>query len=201
MEPRPKKTQAVPLQEVAPPEASAPVPPKPAPRRPVPIRPPPTRPVTRSQTRRNQGNHANCAQLFDHLCIGKAKANSDPDTHTWEQAMAFPHKMEFLAATDNEINAPVEKGTWKEDHKSNSATKILPSQWVFKIKHTPDRQIKKFKAQICLRGDPQEDSGQSNHSPLASWSTVRLFLTKLHQLQWVTTGIDFSNAFIQSYLP
>ena len=100
--------------------------------------------------------------------------------------------MEFLAAADKEINTLVAKGTWKEDQNSNATTKILPSQWVFKIKCTPDGQIKTFKAHICLRGDLQEDNGQSNHSPVASCSTVRLFLTKSHQLQWMTTSVNFS---------
>ena len=61
--------------------------------------------------------------------------------------------------TAEQIDALIEKGTWYEDHKSNATTKIIPSQWVFRIKRTPDGVIKKFKARIVLRGDLQEDNG------------------------------------------
>ena len=115
--------------------------------------------------------------------------------------MVSPHKTEFLEAAQEEIDALVEKGTWKDDLKSNATTKIVPNKWVFRIKRTSDGTVRKFKARICLRGDLQDDNGESNYSPVAAWPSVRAFLIISIILRWVTTSIDFSNAFVQSYLP
>ncbi len=129
-------------------------------------------------------------------------AQTDPDTFNWDEAMASPYRKEFLAAADVEIDQLVEKETWFEDLKSNATTKIIPSQWVFRIKRSSDgTTIKKFKARICLRGDLQEDKGLSNYSPVASWISVRSFLVISAIRNWVTISIDFSNAFVQSKLP
>ena len=141
------------------------------------------------------------AYAFSCLFAGKAKANSDPDTLTWDQAMASPYREEFLEAAQAEINALVEKGTWYEDLKSSATNKIIPSQWVFRIKRTPDGTIKKFKGRIVLRGDLQEDDGRDNFSPVAAWPTVRSFLVISIMLGWITTTVDFSNAFVHSKLP
>ncbi len=129
-------------------------------------------------------------------------AQTDPDTFNWDEAMASPYRKEFLAAADVEISQLVDKETWFEDLKSNATTKIIPSQWVFRIKRSSDgTTIKKFKARICLRGDLQEDRGLSNYSPVASWISVRSFLVISAIRNWVTISIDFSNAFVQSKLP
>ena len=132
---------------------------------------------------------------------GKA-AQSDPDTYTWDEAMASPYREQFLEAAQEEIQALVDKGTWMEDLKSNATTRIIPCTWVLRIKRSSDGQtIKRFKGRLCLRGDLQEDNGESNYSPVAAWSTVRVFLIVSAIKGWVTTTIDFSNAFVQSYLP
>ena len=44
-------------------------------------------------------------------------------------------------------------------------------------------------------------SDASNYSPVAAWTSVRMFLTYARILGWVTTSVDFSNAFVQSKLP
>ena len=138
--------------------------------------------------------------VYDSLFVGKA-ANSDPDLCTWDEAMASPYKEEFLKAADIEIQSLVEKGTWKEDLKSNATTKIIPNQWVFKIKRDSMGNFKKAKARIVIRGDLQEEDGKDNTSPVAAWSTVRTFLVLTFIAGWIMTTIDFSNAFVQSNLP
>ena len=131
---------------------------------------------------------------------GKAAAKKNPDTYSWDEAMASPYRKQFLEAAGIEIDALVEHGTWFEDLVDNATNRIVPSQWVFRIKRTADGEIKKFKARLVLRGDLQEYEGET-FSPVAAWSTVRLFLIICMILGWVTLSIDFSNAFVQSNLP
>ena len=141
-----------------------------------------------------------CARLYDSLYAGKA-ANSDLDLYTWDKAMASPYKEEFLKAAKIKIQALVDKGTWTEDLKINATTKIIPCQWVFRIKRDSMGNFKKAKARIVVRGDLQEEDGKDNTSPVAAWSTVRTFLVLTFIAGWITTTIDFSNAFVQSHLP
>ena len=137
---------------------------------------------------------------YHELFAGQAKAKKDPDTYSWEEAMASPYRPHFLKAAQDEIDALVEHGTWTEDLIRNAITKIVPSQWVFVIKRTADGKIKKYKARLVLRGDLQEYEGET-FSPVAAWTTVRYFLIVSMVLKWVTLTIDFSNAFMQSCLP
>ena len=76
----------------------------------------------------------------------KAQANKDLDTYNWEQAMASPYQEQFLEAANLEIKELTEHNTWFKGSMGNATTKIVPSQWVFCVKQTADREIKKFKA-------------------------------------------------------
>ena len=110
---------------------------------------------------------------FNHLFAGKArKVNNNPDIMTWDKAMRSPYRAEMLEAAQNKIDELSEKGTWTEDLKVNATTGIVPCKWVFQIKRMSDGTIRKFKAQIALRGDLQKDTGEDNFSPIKSWSTI-----------------------------
>ena len=122
---------------------------------------------------------------------------SDPDTLTWDKAMVSPYKEDFLEAAYTEIEELTAKGTWYEDLRSNATTKIVPSTWVFRIKRTSDGSIRKFKGHICLRGDLQEDNGESNFSPVAAWPTVRSFLA----ISGNTRLVDYLNRLLQCLRP
>ena len=130
----------------------------------------------------------------------KAKAKSDPDTYNWDEAMRSPYVNEFLESALEEIESLVKHNTWEEVPKCTATGKIIPSQWVFRIKRSPDGEIRKFKGRCVLRGDQQEYDGET-YSPVASWSTVRAFVVMCHKYDWFTCCIDYSNAFVQSPLP
>ena len=56
-----------------------------------------------------------------------------------------------------EIQELEEHGTWIVMLRSKipEGANIIPSTWAFKIKRSPDGEIKKFKARFCVRGDKQ----------------------------------------------
>ena len=74
---------------------------------------------------------------------------------------------------------------------------IVPSTWVFKVKRTPDGDIKKFKARLCLRGDLMRGVTDT-YAPVVAFSTVRIFSIMSIISKRETCSIDFSNAFIQA---
>ena len=47
----------------------------------------------------------------------------------------------------------------------------------------------------------ETDENEDNYSPVDAWATVRSFFIISIIRKWITTSIDFSNAFVQSKLP
>ena len=80
-----------------------------------------------------------------------------------------------------------------------TTSKIIPVVVIFRRKRTPDGQLKKHKARLCVRGDLQ-DNDFVTFAPVVSWSSVRLFLGIAMTLGWVTVSVDWANAFIQAPL-
>ena len=86
----------------------------------------------------------------DVLRCNAARKAKDPDTFSWDEAMASPYKKEFLEAADREIEELDLKGTWVEDLIMNATVKATPCQWVFRIKRSADGEIRKWKARSAL---------------------------------------------------
>ena len=126
---------------------------------------------------------------------------SDPDTMTYEQAMRdTAHIQEWTKAMQIEISQLEAINSWDEVDISDAKSKIIPGTWVFRVKRTPDGEIKKRKARFCCRGDLQEDTFET-FAPVVSWTSVRLFLVLTTILHWSTCSLDFTNAFMQAPLP
>ena len=107
---------------------------------------------------------------------GAARKNKDPDTYSWEEAMASPYREQFLESAEVEVTELTEHDTWFEDLISNATTRIVPSQWVFRIKRTADGEIKKFKGRLVLRGDLQDYDGVEALDP----GGIRILLLPPH---------------------
>ena len=124
----------------------------------------------------------------------------DPDTLTFEQAMNDPQfRDQWKKAMEDEIKQLESHGAWVEVPISDAKGKILPLTWVLRIKRTPDGEVKKLKARICVRGDLQEGVFDT-FAPVVSWTSVRMFLVLTMMLKWETCSVDFSNAFVQAEL-
>jgi hypothetical protein len=66
------------------------------------------------------------------------------------------NKQEWKRAMAQEIQQLEDHGTWEQVQISDAKTKILSLTWVLRRKRSPDGEIKKLKARICMRGDLQE---------------------------------------------
>ena len=162
-----------------------------------------TRKAPDSLTYNVPGNNSSALLAFnadsEPIIALKAKANTDPDIFTFDEAMQGEHRTKWMAAAQAEISALESKGTWKEVPATEATSRILPGTWVFRVKRKPDGEIKKFKSRYCCRGDLEEGSFDT-YAPVVAFSTVRLFLVLSLLLQWPTCSIDFSNAFVQATL-
>jgi len=87
------------------------------------------------------------------------RANTDPDTIYYHQAMQAPDKEQFIAAIVKEINDHVTNNHWQLVPKSEvpAETKVLDSVWSMKRKrdiHTCE--VYKWKARLNIHGGQQE---------------------------------------------
>lgn len=124
----------------------------------------------------------------------------DPDTLSYDEAMSDKENVdEWRATAQKEILTLEAHGTWEEDLIENAKTKILPGTWVFRVKRSPDGTITKRKGRYCVRGDLQEGD-RDTFAPVVAWSTVRLVMIVSWLLNWETSAIDFSSAFVQAIL-
>ena len=126
-------------------------------------------------------------------------SNSDPDTLSYDEAMADVDRELWIEAAKKEIKSLEDHGTWTEVDISEATSRILPSQWVFRRKRTPDGNVKSHKGRTVARGDLEQGVFQT-FAPVVAWSTVRLFLILSLVLGWHTCSIDFSSAFVQATL-
>ena len=88
--------------------------------------------------------------------IFKAKANKDPNTLSYDEAMNDEHIIEWREAAAKEIKQLSDKKCWEECLKSEAKAKgepIIPCTWVFRVKFSPSGDPLKRKSRICLRGD------------------------------------------------
>ena len=133
----------------------------------------------------------------------KKKSKYDPTTFTYWEARRSKMWPAFQEALHKEITQLEDHGTWIEVPREQAfqlKKKVVPSTVVFKLRMNPDGAITKVKARFCLRGDLQEDVGDT-YAPVASWATVRSVLLISQCTNRVTCTIDFSNAFVQSPMP
>jgi hypothetical protein len=126
-------------------------------------------------------------------------SNSDPDTLSYDEAMADVDRDKWIEAAIQEILSLEKEDTWTEVDIEEALSKVLPSQWVFRRKRTPDGNIKSYKARSVCRGD-LEQGDFDTYAPVVGWSTVRFFLILSLILDWHTCSIDFSSAFVQAKL-
>ena len=129
-----------------------------------------------------------------------AKKQKDPDLLTYWQAMSADDAAEFISALIDKIDSLLCEDTFKIVLKEDATGQIVPCTWVLCCKrHALPRLIKKYKARLCLQGDLQIDTEEAS-APVIAWATIRILLILALLLDWETTCIDFTNAFIQALL-
>jgi hypothetical protein len=144
-------------------------------------------------------NMVYCHLGFTAMTICKASMK-DPDIISYDEAMTdTDNKEEWKMAMAQEIQQLEDHGTWEQVPISNAKTKILPLTWVLRRKRSPDGEIRKLKARICVRGDLQEGD-HVTFTPVRIWISVCIFFALSITFHWTTCSINFLNAFVQAML-
>jgi hypothetical protein len=96
-------------------------------------------------------------------------SKSDPDILSYDEAMVDVDRELWIEAAKKEIKSLEEHGTWTEVDASEATSRILPSQWVFKRKRTPDGNVKSHKGRTVARGDLEQGVFET-YAPVVAWS-------------------------------
>ena len=131
------------------------------------------------------------------------KAQVDPDTMYYHQAMREKDSDEFVKAMDKEIRDQCDNGNFDVIHRADlpKGTKPLPAVWQMRRKRdirTGD--IKKYKARLNLDGSKMVKGIDYNrtYAPVATWNAIRILLVMVLTNGWHTIQIDYVSAFPQA---
>jgi Reverse transcriptase (RNA-dependent DNA polymerase) len=78
---------------------------------------------------------------------------------------------------------------------------VIPTTWAFRIKRLPAGEIKKLKAQLCIRGGDKEIKNVhycESYSPVVSWTKVQLLFILTAKLKLATRQVDYAAAFVHA---
>src|SRR5690606_8200422 len=118
-----------------------------------------------------------------------AHAQSLPEWVHWDKAV----KSELASLEENDVydivDAPVDR-------------KIVPSKWVFKIKHNADGTIDRYKARLVAKGFAQQPGVDFDEvfSPVVRYDSLRLLLGLAAVNGWKPRQLDIKTAFLYGKL-
>lgn len=140
-----------------------------------------------------------CSSVYYNIARAQSKKRN-PDIFTWWEVLKDTDRLDgWMKAAATEIADLEAKDAWDEVPLAQATSQVVPLVWTFRIKRSPDGEVKKLKARICKRGD-LENLDEDTYCPTVAWPTVRLFLVLAMTLKWVTVSVDWANAFIQTPL-
>jgi hypothetical protein len=95
-----------------------------------------------------------------------------PPPRHWKELKHYLHGKQFTAAAKTEFNDCWNKGTFARPDITVSPALYLddavPLMWVFIYKFNEDRYLLKYKARLVVRGDLQEQYGDTYAATLAA---------------------------------
>ena len=95
------------------------------------------------------------------------------DQQVWRDAMVE----EYSSIMKNDVLDVVPKLEWKS---------VASSKWIYKIKHTADGSIEKFKARFVARGFSQQEGVdyEETFAPVARYTSIQDVLSIASEMGW-----------------
>jgi hypothetical protein len=75
---------------------------------------------------------------------------------------------------------------------------VVSSKWIYKIKHTADGSVEKFKARFVARGFTQKEGidYDETFSPVTRYTSIRFIITLALVLDWKLHQMDVKTMFL-----
>jgi len=126
-----------------------------------------------------------------------------PPPKRWRDLEKHPFGKEFKAAAGEEFKSCQGKGCFKTtsviEADSHRYSQILPLMWVFSYKFDEDGLLYKFKARLVVRGDLQEDWGDTYAATLAA-RVFRFLMALAAAFGLKAYQYNVLNAFLNAHL-
>jgi hypothetical protein len=74
---------------------------------------------------------------------------------------------------------------------------VVTSKWFYKIKHTANGSIEKYKARFITRGFSQKEGGnyEETFAPIARYTSIRLVIYIASVMGWKIHSLDVKTTF------
>jgi hypothetical protein len=122
-----------------------------------------------------------------------------PPPKTWRDLEKHPFGQEFTAALMKEFKRCQDMSCFKTVSVTQASGQVLPLMWVFTYKFDEDRLLYKYKARLVVRGDLQEDWGNTYAAMLAA-RVFRFLMALAAAFGLKAYQYDVLNAFLNATL-
>jgi hypothetical protein len=123
-----------------------------------------------------------------------------PPPRHWNELKRHAHRKQFEAATEAEFNKCWKKGTFaKPDITAEHIEYAVPLMWVFSYKFDEDGYLYEYKARLVVRGDLQEQYGDTYAATLAA-RLFRALMALACAFNLKAKQYDVPNAFLNAFL-
>lgn len=142
---------------------------------------------------RQSGNYP--PEIRGYLPAWAQTARCEPNS--FQEAMASEEKVEWRAATNEEIRSLLKNETWRLS-KLPKGRKAIKCRWVFKVKENPDGSIERYKARLVAKGFQQrpELDYKETYSSVVKMDTLRAFLSIVAARDMEMVHFDVKTAFL-----
>jgi hypothetical protein len=79
---------------------------------------------------------------------------------------------------------------------------VVTSKWIYKIKHTADGSIEKYKARFVARGFSQKEGVdyEETFSPVARYTSIRMVISLASVMKWKIHQMDVKTTFLNGVI-
>ena len=123
------------------------------------------------------------------------------EPQTIDEALKSDQAKERKAAADSEYESLIANDTW-ELVELPSGRKPIGCKWVFKVKHTSDGKVERFKGRLVAKGYAQKHGidYEETFSPVVRFSSIRSLLAFAVQNDMLIHQMDVVSAFLYGKL-
>ncbi|OWY91887.1 polyprotein, partial [Phytophthora megakarya] len=120
---------------------------------------------------------------------------------TYQQAMQSNESSQWVNAMDAELKAHSDNGSWTLVRRTAS-TRPSGCRWVFAKKRDECGRVVRYKARLVAKGLKQKFGVDffETYSPVANMNSIRVVLSVVVALEYVTEQLDADTAFLNSDL-
>ena len=106
----------------------------------------------------------------------------DQELANYEEAV---QKKEWVEAMTEEYQLIMKNDVWDIVPKPEGKS-VVSSKWIYKIKHTADGSIEKYKARFVARGFSQKDGidYEETFAPVARYTSIRAIMALASMMKW-----------------